>query len=132
MLSKDPDSYKPIPVIHGIGLSASLSYVTATSSMDEWLEVLSSTSSYRSTPYLWIGPNAAGHLKPPGLILNQGNNALWHYTVQMKNEATQRNVEAMSMYNATLQASSWDGSGYGIRVGLVQAMMVRIHDFTMI
>jgi len=34
-------------------------------------------------------------------------------------------VDVLGMYNLTLQANSWDGSFYGLRVGLVQAMMVR-------
>ena len=34
-------------------------------------------------------------------------------------------MDALGMYNMSLQASSWDGSAYGERVGLVQAMMVR-------
>ena len=90
--------------------------------MDEWLGL--ADASGKNVPFLWVGPNAAGHLKPPGQILNQGNNALWHYTVEMAKEAQSRDVDALGMYNLTLQASSWDGSGYGLKVALVQAMMV--------
>ena len=122
LLKNDPDSYKPIPVIHTIGLSTSLSWPLATASMDEWLGL--ADASGKNVPFLWVGPNAAGHLKPPGQILNQGNNALWHYTVEMAKEAQSRDVDALGMYNLTLQASSWDGSGYGLKVALVQAMMV--------
>lgn len=75
-------------------------------------------------PYLWIGANAAGHLKPPGQILSEGNNAIWHYTLEMAEEAKNRQIDFLGMYNLTLQANSWDGSNYGARVGLVQAMMV--------
>ena len=35
-------------------------------------------------------------------------------------------MDSLGLYNMTLQASSWDGSGYGERVALVQAMMVSI------
>jgi len=122
ILSKNSDSYKPIPIIHSLSLSTSLSWPLATSSMDEWLAT--ADASNRNVPFLWVGPTAAGHLKPPGQILSQGNNALWHYTVEMGKEAKSRGIDALGMYNFTLQASSWDGSGYGIRVGLVQAMMV--------
>ena len=122
LLKSDPDSYKPIPVIHTLGLSTSLSWSDATTSMDEWVS-LADTSS-RNVPFLWIGPNAAGHRKPPGQILSQGNNALWHYTLEMGKEAHSRELDALGMYNLTLQANSWDGSGYGLRVTLVQAMMV--------
>ena len=122
VLKSDPDAYKPIPVIHTLGLSTSLSWSLATTSMDEWVSL--ADASGRNAPFLWVGPNAAGHLKPPGQILSQGNNALWHYTVEMAKEARARELDALGMYNLTLQASSWDGSGYGLRVGLVQAMMV--------
>lgn len=90
--------------------------------MDEWLAL--ADASTRTVPYLWVGPNAAGHLKPPGQILSQGNNALWHYTIEMAKEAKMREVDTVGMYNLTMQARSWDGSGYGQRVALVQAMMV--------
>lgn len=90
--------------------------------MDEWIQLADAT--VRNTPILWVGPVAAGHLKPPGLILNQGNNALWHYTIETAKEARSKDIEPLNMYNMTLQATSWDGSHYGERVSLVQAMMV--------
>lgn len=124
ILSQDPDSYKPVPIIHSLSLSTSLSWPLATASMDE-LITLADTSTH-NVPFLWVGPAAAGHLKPPSQILSQGNNALWHYTVEMAKEARLREVESLGMYNLTLQAGSWDGSGYGMRVGLVQAMMVTL------
>ncbi|KAL8796294.1 MAG: hypothetical protein Q9195_001409 [Heterodermia aff. obscurata] len=120
-LAKDPDSYKPVPVIHSLGLSTSLSWPAATASMDEWLAVADSSS--RNVPFLWLGPNAAGHLKPPGKIMSQGNNALWHYTIEMTKEARSREIDALGLYNLTLQAGSWDGSNYAQRVLLVEAMM---------
>ena len=122
LLKGSPDSYKPIPVIHSLGLSTSLSWPAATGSMDEWVTI--ADASGRNVPFLWVGPNAAGHLKPPTQIMSQGNNALWHYTLEMAKEAQSRDLDALSMYNLTLQATSWDGSGYGLRVALVQAMMV--------
>lgn len=124
LLSKDLDSYKPIPVIHSLSLATSLSWPAATASMDEWVSL--ADSSGRNVPFLWLGPNAAGHLKPPGQILGQGNNALWHYTLETAKEAKIRELDALGMYNLTLQANSWDGSNYGIKVALVQAMMVSV------
>ena len=118
----DPESYKPIPVIHSLSLSTSLSWPATTASMDEWLGL--ADASQRNIPFLWVGPVAAGHLKPPGQILSQGNNALWHFTMEMAKEARNREMEALNMYNLTLQAGSWDGSAYGERVALVQAQMV--------
>lgn len=92
--------------------------------MDEWVAL--ADASQRNVPILWLGPNAAGHLKPPGQIMSQGNNALWHYTVEMAKEARSRELDFLGLYNLTLQAASWDGSNYAQRVALVQAMMVRL------
>lgn len=125
LLSKDPDAYKPIPVIQALSLGSSLSWGSATSSMDEWVSL--ADDSGRNVPFLWIGPNAAGHLKPPGQILSEGNNAIWHYTMETTKEAKSRELDALGMYNLTLQANSWDGSSYGLKVSLVQAMMVSLH-----
>ena len=127
-LRHNPESYKPIPVIHSLSLSTALRWPDATSSMDEWLHLVDNVAepTARTVPFLWLGPVAAGHLKPPGQILSQGNNALWHYTVEMGREAKNRGMDVLDMYNLTLQATSWDGSSYGLSVGLVQAMMVCI------
>lgn len=123
LISGDPEAYKPIPIIHSLSLATSLSLPKATDSMDEWVTL--ADASGRNIPILWVGPNAAGHLKPPGQILTQGNNALWQYTLETMKEAKARQIDALGMHNLTLQANSWDGSNYGQRVGLVQAMMVK-------
>lgn len=122
VLSKDPDAYKPIPVIHGLSLSTSLSLAAATSSMDEWVSI--ADDSGRNVPFLWIGPNAAGHSKPPGQVASGGHNAVWYYTLDTAREAKSRQLDTVGMYNLTIQANSWDGSNYGLKIGLVQAMMV--------
>lgn len=92
--------------------------------MDEWVSL--ADASGRNIPWLWVGPNAAGHLKPPNQIVSEGNTALWHYTIDTMNEAKKRDLDALGMYNLTLQANSWDGSYYGPKVALVQAMMVTL------
>ncbi|KAL6717547.1 hypothetical protein ACLMJK_005462 [Lecanora helva] len=122
ILARDPDGYKPIPVLHSLSLATSLSTSSATSSMDEWVSL--ADDSGKNVPFLWIGPNAAGHLKPPSQIASEGNNAIWHYTRETIKEAKSRELDAIGMYNLTLQANSWDGSHYGLKVSLVQAMMV--------
>ena len=122
VLSQDPDAYKPIPVVHGVSLSTSFSLAAATSSMDEWVSI--ADDSGRNVPFLWVGPNAAGHLKSPSQVASEGNNAVWHYTLDTAREAKSRQLDTVGMYNLTLQANSWDGSNYGLRIGLVQAMMV--------
>lgn len=121
-LDQDPHSWKPVGMVHSMGLSTQFNWQTATESMDEWLGV--ADNSGRNTPFLWMGPNAAGHLKQPSRILQEGNNALWHYTLNLATEARRRGVDVLNSYNLTLQASSWDGSNYDDRVALVQAMMV--------
>lgn len=122
LLDLDPHSWKPVAVVHGLGVSTRFEWDPPIDSMDEWLTI--ADNSGRNTPFLWVGPNAAGHLKPPGKILQEGNNALWYYTHEMTEQAEGRAVDAMNMYNMTLQANSYDGSNYGERVTLVQAMMV--------
>ena len=126
LLSRNPDSYKPIPVIHSLTLGAGLSWPASTASMTEWLGLADAPAASRNVPFLWLGPVAAGHRKPPGQILGQGNNALWHFTAEMAKEARNREMDALGLYNMSLQASSWDGSAYGEKVALVQAMMVSV------
>lgn len=93
-------------------------------SLDEFLTL--ADASGRLVPYLFLTPFAAGHLKPPAQILAEGNNALWHYTLETSKEARSRDVDVLNLYNLTIQASSWDGSAYGQEVSLVAAMMVRL------
>ena len=124
--AQEISDYKPIPIITSFSLSHSLSWPLTTTSMDTLTSTLASPSitSSRSYPFLWLGPPAAGHLKPPSRILAEGNNALWHFTIEMGREARLRGWDALGLYNETIQASSWDGTSHGMRVGLVQAMMV--------
>lgn len=122
LLNADPHSWKPIAIIHSLGLNTGFSWTKATESMDEWLTI--ADESGRNSPFLWVGPNAAGHLKPPTKIMHEGNNAMWHYTTHMAAEAARRGVENLGMYNQTLQANSFDGSSYGERVAITQAMQV--------
>jgi hypothetical protein len=119
-----PSSYKPIPIIFSQSLSTSLSWPATTAAMDAVSLAIVSAPATRSYPVLWLGPNAAGHLKPPGKILSEGNNALWHFTQEMGREARSRGWDSLGLYNMTIQASSWDGTGYGMGTGLVQAMAV--------
>ena len=53
--------------------------------------------------------------------MSQGNNALWHFSIEMAKEARARDVDVLALYNATLQASSWDGSAYGEELNVVVA-----------
>ncbi len=126
MLGRSPDSWRPIPVVLSLSFSSGLSRPTATASMEEWLTLIDGfvETTLRNVPTLWIGPVAAGQANPPGEILTSGRNALWHYTTEMSKEAIKREMESLGMYNLTLQATVWDGSSYGEKVALVQAMMV--------
>jgi hypothetical protein len=124
LLAAQPDSYKPVAVVHSLSFGATFSAAAAAASMAEWLGVADrhAESSLRSVPFLWLGTTAVGHLKPPAQPPSQGNGALWRYAAET--EARKRGMDALGMYNLTLQASSWDGVSYGERVALVQAMSV--------
>ncbi|KAI9677879.1 MAG: hypothetical protein M1829_002376 [Trizodia sp. TS-e1964] len=122
LLRKDGDTYKPTPLVLSLSLSTALSRDVATGAMDEWAGL--ADASMRNVPFLWVGPVAAGHLKPPGQAMSQGNAAVWHYAKEMAGEAAARQMDVLDVYNMTLQAHSWNGSAYGLRVALVQAMMV--------
>ncbi|KAB8074446.1 hypothetical protein BDV29DRAFT_122431 [Aspergillus leporis] len=110
---------KPVPVIQGLSLSASYSLAIAENSMDEWLALAQSTK--RDMPFLWVGPTAPGHQKSSGNSLHASS---WYYTLDTSEAARTRGMEALGMYNTTLQADSWDGIHYGEKVSLIQAMMV--------
>ncbi|RDW90440.1 uncharacterized protein DSM5745_02215 [Aspergillus mulundensis] len=114
----DSDQKKPIAVIQSLSLSTSYSLPTAKSSIDEWL-TLAKTSA-RSTPFLWVGPTAPGHQKPPGDNVHASS---WQYTQDTAQVAQAKGIDVLAMYNATLQAESWDGLHYGEEVALIQAMM---------
>lgn len=80
-------------------------------SISSVLEEIVPSMSYR--PVLWLNPAAAGHLKPPGVILQQGNEAIWAFSKEMEKVAKKKGWEVLDMWNATVQADSWDGSNYG-------------------
>lgn len=88
--------------------------------MDEW-QTLAKTSG-RSSPFLWVGPTAPGHQKKLSGIDDLP--AVWEYAIATADAAQERGMDVLGMYNATLQADSWDGVHYGEKVALMQAMMV--------
>ncbi|KAF7587232.1 hypothetical protein BBP40_007519 [Aspergillus hancockii] len=110
---------KPVPVIQSLSLSTSYSLAIAKNSMDEWLAL--AQSSKNDMPFLWVGPTAPGHQQSSGNSLHTSS---WRYTLDTSEAARTRGMEALGMYNTTLQADSWDGVHYGEKVALVQAMMV--------
>ncbi|KAL2820327.1 hypothetical protein BJX63DRAFT_444606 [Aspergillus granulosus] len=119
LLAPSSEKMKPIAVIHSLSQSISYSQTIATNSIDEWL-TLAKTSA-RSTPFLWIGPTAPGHQSPPGANVHASS---WQYTQETAQVAQSRAIDVLGMYNATVQAESWDGQHYGERVALMQAMMI--------
>ncbi|GES57046.1 hypothetical protein ATEIFO6365_0001033300 [Aspergillus terreus] len=120
LLAQTETPQKPVAVIQSLSLSTSYSLTTAKNSMDEWLGLAQSSS--RITPFLWVGPNAPGHQKPSGDNVHASS---WQYTLDAAEAAQGRGIETLGMYNATLQADSWDGMHYGEKVALMQAMMGR-------
>ncbi|KAK9464335.1 hypothetical protein V1512DRAFT_268565 [Lipomyces arxii] len=116
---------KPVPVILQQGLAHGFNWDKTTKVMDSILrQVERREPNPNHRPFLWLGPTAAGHLKPPGAIIEQGNNALHHYTVELSKRARDRGFDVLNMFNLTIQADSYDGTMYGQEVSLVQAMMV--------
>lgn len=69
-----------------------------------------------------MGPTAPGHQNQPGGNIHASS---WQYTQDTAQVAQSKGVDVLGMYNATLQAESWDGLRYGEDVALMQAMMVR-------
>jgi hypothetical protein len=120
LLARSSEKKKPIAVIQSLSLSTSYSTTTATNSIDEWL-TLAKTSA-RSTSFLWIGPTAPGHQNSLGDNVHASS---WQYTQDTAQVAQSRGMDVLGMYNATVQAESWDGLHYGEKVALMQAMMVR-------
>lgn len=90
--------------------------------MDKWTAL--ARAGIAETPLLWVGPTAAGH-QTSGFDADNANGP--HDILFSVSAARSRGMEVLGMYNATLKASSWDGSSYGERVSLVQAMMVGLH-----
>ena len=106
---------KLVPIIFHMGLSVSFSWpqtVEIMNAISAALEEVTPLGNYR--PLLWLNPAAAGHLKPPGVILQQGNEAIWAFSQEMEKEARVKGWEVLGMWNATVQAGSYDGSNYGI------------------
>ncbi|KAF8420036.1 hypothetical protein EV426DRAFT_252304 [Tirmania nivea] len=112
--SDEHPEQKLVPIIFHIGLSLSFSWpqtVEIINAISAVLEEITPMIRYR--PLLWLNPAAAGHLKPPGVILQQGNEALWGFSKEMEKQAKRKGWEVLGMWNATVQADSWDGSNYG-------------------
>ncbi|KAL4793253.1 hypothetical protein BDV19DRAFT_366894 [Aspergillus venezuelensis] len=118
LLARSSEKKKPVAVIQSLSLSTSYSLETAKSSIDEWL-TLAKTSS-RKTPFLWIGPTAPGYQKPPSDNVHATS---WQYTQDTASVAESKGIDVLGMYNATVQAESWNGLRYGEEVALMQAMM---------
>ncbi|EXJ54774.1 hypothetical protein A1O7_10115 [Cladophialophora yegresii CBS 114405] len=110
--------YHPIPVIHALSPST-VNAETAVSSLQEFLSL--ADQSHRKTPMLWLGPPASGHTEIRG---RKGNQEIWDFDRQLRRVAEDSDVEVLGMWNATVQANSWDGVRFGERVALTQAMMV--------
>jgi hypothetical protein len=112
-------NYHPIPIITSLTPGRPPSTGLATQTLTELLSL--ADDSARKTPILWVGPPAAGHLDIGGRV---GNNEIWTFSTEMEKVAREKEVESLGMWNMTVQAESWDGRRFGIKVALAQAMMV--------
>jgi hypothetical protein len=111
-------NYHPVPVIHSLS-PATANADAAVSSLEEFLAL--ADQSHRKTPMLWIGPTASGHTDIRG---RKGNQEIWDFDRQLRRVAEDNDVEALGMWNLTVQANAWDGVRFGEKVALTQAMMV--------
>lgn len=110
--------YRPIPIVHSLS-PAVVSAADAEASLRKFVEL--ADDSTRNTPMLWIGPTAAGHIE---LKNRKGNQEIWDFDRKMASVAQQLDVEVLSMWNMTIQATSWDGMRFGEKVAITQAMML--------
>lgn len=118
-MPKAPGSrYHPIPIILSLSPSTT-SASEARTSLLKFLEL--ADSSGRKTPILWLGPTAAGHLEIKG---RKSNQEIWDFDRAMAEVAQEHDIERLGMWNLTVQASSVDGMRFGVKVAVVQAMMV--------
>lgn len=116
LVPKAPQShYKHIPILYSLTSPHSTS--AATKNMDEL--ILYADATKRKTPMLWVGPTAAGHLDGKA-----GHQDIWRFSAEMVQAAHDRDVESLSLWNMTVQASSYDGKGFSEGVAITQAMMV--------
>ncbi|KIW62218.1 hypothetical protein, variant [Phialophora macrospora] len=111
-------NYHPVPMILSLS-PATVNAEAAVSSLEEFLAL--ADQSHRKTPMLWIGPTASGHVEIRG---RKGNQEIWDFDRQLRQVAEDNGVEALGMWNVTVQANSWDGVRFGEKVALTQAMMV--------
>lgn len=119
LVPKAPGSrYHPIPIILSLSPSTT-SASEARTSLLKFLEL--ADSSGRKTPILWLGPTAAGHLEIKG---RKSNQEIWDFDRAMAEVAQEHDIERLGMWNLTVQASSVDGMRFGVKVAVVQAMMV--------
>lgn len=115
-------NYHRIPVITAFGMnefSPISSTADATASLNQILKFTASTG--RKTPVLWLGPTAPGHLD---VRRNIKPGDVWRYGDELARFVRGKDLEVLGMWNMSMQAESWDGKRFGIRVTVTQAMMV--------
>jgi hypothetical protein len=90
--------------------------------MEEWYTL--ATGAERNIPMLFLGPPAFGIHKSLSAAPKEENSAVWQYQEQVSGIAKENHFDVLGLYNLTMQASNPDGSHFGERVALVEAMMV--------
>ena len=90
--------------------------------MEEWYAL--AIGAERNFPMLSLGPPAFGINQSPSAAPKEGNRALWHYQEQVSGIAKENHFDVLGLYNLTMQTSTPDGSHFGEKVALVEAMMV--------
>ena len=108
--------YKPIPIVYS--LTTPHSTPAATKDLDEL--ILYTGATRRKTPMIWVGPPASTHLAGKEGAAQQD---LWHFSSEMVQAASDRDVDSLGLWNMTVQASC-NGRNFGEGVAITQAMMV--------
>jgi hypothetical protein len=90
--------------------------------MEEWYAL--AIGAERNIPMLFLSPPAFGINQSPSTAPKEGNRATWQYQEQVTGTAKENHFDVLGFYNLTMQASTPDGSHFGERVALVEAMMV--------
>jgi hypothetical protein len=117
-----PNPWQPTPLIFSFGHASSFDIEITKRAMEEWYAL--AIGAERNIPMLFLGPPAFGINQSPSTAPKEGNRAIWQYQEQVTGIAEENHFDVLGLYNLTMQASTPDGSHFGERVALVEAMMV--------
>ncbi|KAL9115239.1 MAG: hypothetical protein Q9227_001033 [Pyrenula ochraceoflavens] len=126
--SSRAESHRPIPIVTSFS-SLSLSPSVSTQSLNTLAHTLHNLLPKRKTPILTLGPPAAGSSISAKAVAQSGNDKRIFYSKELSTiSANGGDFEWLGTWNLTIQAESLDGERYGVRVAVVEAMMVSVSN----